>query len=50
MNNLRELEISEMVEISGGVNPAYELGYAIGTCLRQIVFLQGLRDLFYLIY
>ena len=46
MNNLKELEISEMIEISGGVNPAYELGYAIGTCLRQIILFQGLRKLF----
>ena len=40
MNNLKELEISEMIEISGGVNPAYELGYAIGTSIRRalIVF------------
>lgn len=48
MNNLRELEISEMVEISGGVNPAYELGYAIGYTLRQILLFKGLRDLIYL--
>jgi hypothetical protein len=48
MYNLKELEVSEMIEISGGVvNPAYELGYAIGTCLRQIILIQGLCKLFY---
>ena len=45
MENIKELEMSEMIEISGGVNPAYELGYAIGTCLRQIILFQGLRSL-----
>lgn len=45
MENIKELEMSEMIEISGGVNPAYELGYAIGTCLRQILLFQGLRRL-----
>ena len=38
MENLKELEISEMIEISGGVNPAYEIGYAIGTAIRQFSF------------
>ena len=42
MENLRELEISEMIEISGGVNPAYELGYAIGTCLRRIIMIESI--------
>ena len=45
MDNLKELEISEMVEISGGLNPAYELGYAIGTCLRQIILIESLLRL-----
>ena len=31
MENLKELEFSEMVQISGGVNVAYEVGYAIGS-------------------
>jgi hypothetical protein len=48
MNNLKELEISEMIEISGGVNVAYEIGYAIGSTLRQILILKGLRDLLYI--
>jgi hypothetical protein len=45
MENLKELEISEMVEISGGINPAYELGYAIGTCLRRIILIESLLKL-----
>ena len=48
MENLKELEVSEMIEISGGLNPAYELGYAIGSTLRQIILLKGLRDLFFI--
>ena len=48
MENIKELEMSEMIEISGGVNPAYELGYAIGSTLRQILLLKGLRSLFYI--
>jgi hypothetical protein len=46
MNNLRELEISEMVEISGGVNPAYELGYAIGTALRRVILIYEVYTIF----
>jgi hypothetical protein len=47
MNNIKELEVSEMIAISGGtVNPAYELGYAIGTCIRQLVLFQGIARLF----
>jgi len=45
MENLKELEISEMIEISGGLNPAYELGYAIGTCLRQLILIESLLRL-----
>ena len=47
MNNLKDLEISEMIEISGGVNPAYELGYAIGDTLRKFLLLRGLWELCY---
>jgi hypothetical protein len=35
MENVKDLEISEMIEISGGVNPAYEIGYAIGSSFRH---------------
>jgi hypothetical protein len=47
MEKLKELEISEMMEISGGVNPAYEIGYAIGYCLKQVLLFQGFKTLFY---
>ena len=46
MENLKELEISEMMQISGGVNFAYELGYAIGSGIRQLILFSGLRNLF----
>ena len=45
MENLKELEISEMMQISGGVNLAYEIGYAIGNGLRQLMLIKGLRSL-----
>lgn len=48
MENLRDLNIPEMVEISGGTNPAYELGYAVGSALRQLILIKGLRNLFFL--
>ena len=48
MDKLKELDITEMIEISGGVNPAYEIGYAIGSCLRQLLMLNGIRNLIYL--
>lgn len=43
MENLKELELSEMVKISGGVNVAYELGYAIGSGLKKVFFLLTLE-------
>jgi hypothetical protein len=46
MKNLKDLEISELIEISGGVNPAYEMGYAIGTCLRRIFIIENLLRLY----
>lgn len=45
MENVKDLEISEMIEISGGVNPAYEIGYAIGTCLRKLILIESLLRL-----
>ena len=45
MENIRDLEFSEMKEISGGVNPAYEIGYAIGSYLKQLLMLNGIRNL-----
>jgi hypothetical protein len=35
MENLKELEFSEMLQISGGTNIAYEIGYAIGSALKR---------------
>jgi hypothetical protein len=37
MENLKELEISEMIKISGGSQAAYDLGYALGTAIRQFL-------------
>ena len=48
MENIRDLKLTEMIEISGGVNPAYEIGYAIGSTLRQLILLKGLRDLLFI--
>jgi hypothetical protein len=45
MENIRDLELSEMIEISGGVNPAYEIGYAIGSCLRKFILIESLMRL-----
>ncbi len=47
MDKLKELDITEMIEISGGVNPAYEIGYGIGSCLRQLLLLNSMRNLLY---
>ncbi len=46
MENLKELELSEMVQISGGVNVAYEVGYAIGKTLKKVFFLVTLVKYF----
>lgn len=46
MGNLKELELSEMIQISGGVNVAYEVGYAIGSTLKKVFFLVTLADYF----
>lgn len=45
MENLKELEFSEMLQISGGVNLAYEVGYAIGSGLKKIFFLRSVFEL-----
>jgi hypothetical protein len=44
MENLKELELSEMIQISGGVNVAYEVGYAIGRTLKRVFFLVTLAE------
>jgi hypothetical protein len=46
MENLKELELTEMVEISGGVNVAYEVGYVIGSGIKKLLLLQGVFKLF----
>ena len=47
MEKLKELEFSEMVNISGGVNVAYEVGYAIGKVLKREFFIVTLcRNIF----
>jgi hypothetical protein len=45
METIKELELSEMIAISGGVNPAYEIGYAIGSCLRKLILIESLLRL-----
>ena len=45
MKDLKELEISEMIEISGGVNVAYEIGYAIGEGLKKILLFKSILEL-----
>jgi hypothetical protein len=46
MENLQELKKSEMIEISGGVNPAYEIGYAIGSSFRHAFVIFEILSLF----
>jgi hypothetical protein len=44
MENIKELELSEMLQISGGVNAAYEVGYIIGKTLKKVFFLVALSE------
>lgn len=44
MENLKELELSEMLQISGGVNVAYELGYAFGRFLKKFSILKTMAE------
>lgn len=46
MENIKELEFSEMVNISGGVNVAYEIGYALGKAVKRAFFLITLSEYF----
>ena len=46
MENLKELELSEMLQISGGVNVAYELGYFVGNLVKKFVTLKTLFEFF----
>jgi hypothetical protein len=45
MENLKELELSEMLQISGGVNVAYEVGYAVGSLFKKLAFLKFVSEL-----
>jgi hypothetical protein len=45
MENLKELESTEMLEISGGVNVAYEVGYALGSFFKKFVVLKTIVEL-----
>jgi len=44
MENLTELDSAEMMEISGGVNVAYELGYAFGSFLKKLTLLKFISE------
>jgi hypothetical protein len=44
MENLRELELSEMLQVSGGVNAAYEVGYAIGSLIKKLSILKFISE------
>jgi hypothetical protein len=46
MENIIELNPSELKEISGGVNPAYEIGYAIGSFVKNILLFRSIESLF----
>jgi hypothetical protein len=46
MENLKELELSEMVQISGGVNVAYEIGYLLGRTVKKVFFIVTLSEYF----
>jgi len=46
MGKLKILEVSDMIEISGGENIAYDIGYALGYYLRQILIIRSVKLLF----
>ena len=45
MGNLSDLELTEMMEISGGTNVAYEVGYAVGSFLKKLAFLKFITEI-----
>ena len=45
MENLKDLEYSEMLQISGGINVAYEVGYAIGSFVKKFAVLKTIISL-----
>ena len=38
MGKITELELPEMIQISGGENIAYEIGYALGKAVKRAFF------------
>jgi hypothetical protein len=46
MKYLKELEISEMIEISGGSKAAYDLGYALGSAIKRVALLFEITRMF----
>lgn len=40
MENIKDLELSEMLNISGGVNLAYEIGYTVGSFIKKFTILR----------
>jgi len=45
MESLKELEVSEMAQISGGVNLAYEIGYAVGSLVKKLTLLKFISEI-----
>jgi hypothetical protein len=45
MENLKELELSEMLQIFGGINVAYEVGYAFGSFIKKLSILKFMSEL-----
>jgi hypothetical protein len=39
MEKIRDLEVIEMIQISGGTNIAYEIGYALGRTVKRVFFI-----------
>jgi len=46
MENLKELTTTEIFEISGGENIAYDIGYALGYYLRQFIIISSVKRVF----
>jgi hypothetical protein len=42
MDEIKELDLSEIVNISGGSEIAYEIGYAMGCAIRQFLLIGSL--------
>jgi hypothetical protein len=46
MENVKELEPSELLKISGGVNLAYEIGYVAGRFVRNFILAKSIFTMF----